>query len=64
MYKAFSNAKIQGTSDGINEICLNYNYATCTFLHAASRNLAIKIAAFMLGIFFYMKQGERRTNIL
>lgn len=63
MQKAFSNAKIQGASDGINEICLNYNYATLTFLHAASRNLTIKTAAFMLGVFFYMKQGERRTSI-
>lgn len=43
---------IQGTSDGINEICLNYNYATCTFLHAVSRKLAIKTATLMLGIFF------------
>lgn len=47
---SFSNAKIQGTPDGIKEICVDYNYATCTFLHAASRILGINTATFTLGI--------------
>lgn len=47
---SFSNTKIQGTPNGIKEICVEYNYVTCAFLHTASRILAINTATLMLGI--------------